>query len=54
MEEDEEVDSWADYSSQFMFPSEDEECTCEHETFEHDYNSCTVEGCDCKAYWAHT
>ena len=47
-------DSWDDYSSAFMFPGDDQECTCEHETIEHGYGSCDVDGCPCEAHWEHT
>jgi hypothetical protein len=55
-------DIWEDYSSEFMFPSEDEPCTCPvgndgypiHDATQHDYSSCTVEDCDCEAHWEHT
>ena len=47
-------DSWDDYSSQFMFPGDDKECTCEHETVDHDYASCGADGCPCEAHWEHT
>jgi hypothetical protein len=46
---------WEDYDSQFMFPGEDgPECSCEHETVEHGYSSCEVDGCPCEARWEHT
>jgi hypothetical protein len=47
-------DSWDDYSSEFMFPGDGEECTCEHETVDHGYTCCDVEGCSCGAHWEHT
>ena len=47
-------DSWDDYSSQFMFPGYDTDCTCEHETVDHDYSRCGVDGCPCEAHWEHT
>ena len=50
----EDGDSWGDYDSAFMFPSEDEPCTCDHEPVEHGYGGCEVEGCPCLAYWGHT
>ena len=46
--------SWDGYSSQFMFPAEGTECSCEHETVYHDYASCGVDGCPCEAYWEYT
>ena len=46
--------SWDDYSSEFMFPGDDRECTCEHETVDHDYASCGADGCPCEAHWEHT
>lgn len=27
------------------------ECTCDHETEEHGWGSCDVEGCECEAGW---
>lgn len=47
-------ESWDDYDSQFMFPGEDDPCTCDHETVDHDYDSCAIEGCPCEAHWEHT
>ena len=52
-----EDDIWEDYSSEFMFPSEDEPCTCAdqgHDATQHGYSGCEVEGCTCQAYWQHT
>jgi hypothetical protein len=43
-------DNWEDYSSEFMFPSEDEPCTCDHESVEHGYSSCDAPHCPCLAY----
>ena len=53
MSEDSE-DSWDDYSSEFMFPGDDHECTCDHETIEHGYGSCDMDDCPCEAHWQHT
>jgi hypothetical protein len=53
-DESDESDEWEGYSSAFMFPSEDEPCTCEHLPHEHDYSSCAIDNCTCQAYWEHT
>jgi hypothetical protein len=47
-------DSWDDYESQFMFPCDGPECTCEHETVDHGYTGCDMNGCPCEARWEHT
>lgn len=47
-------DGWEDYSSEFMFPGEGGECTCDHLPHEHNYDSCEVDDCDCDAHWEHT
>jgi hypothetical protein len=44
---------WDDYSSEFLFPADDAECTCDHDATDHDYASCAVDGCLCEAYWQH-
>jgi hypothetical protein len=52
--EDYDGDSWEDYSSQFMFPGDGPECTCDHETVDHGYGGCDADGCPCEARWEHT
>lgn len=53
---DDEDGGWEDYSSDFMFPSEDTPCICadEHDPTQHGYDGCEVDDCPCKAYWEHT
>lgn len=40
------MDSDSEYETYFEGP-----CTCDHDRDQHDWFGCTVEGCDCKAYW---
>lgn len=54
MDEDDSGDSWDGYESQFMFPGTGPDCSCDHETIEHGYAGCEVEGCPCEASWEHT
>ena len=53
-EYDEDTGSWADYSSEFMFPGDGPGCTCEHDATAHGYGSCEAGGCPCEARWEHT
>jgi hypothetical protein len=56
--EDEEYDSWEDYSSEQMFPG----CGCGHDATEHkaawgdwrDGEGCLAGGCPCEVVWEHT
>jgi hypothetical protein len=52
--DEDESGGWDGYSSQFMFPAEGTECTCDHETVEHGYSGCDAGECPCDAYWEHT
>ena len=57
-EYDEETDSWADYSSEQMFPG----CGCGHGADEHkaawgdwrEGEGCLEPGCPCEVEWEHT
>lgn len=39
-------EEWGEEAVYFEGP-----CTCDHETGEHGWGSCDVEGCDCEAGW---
>lgn len=40
----------------YEFPEDNaclEECTCDHDSDDHGWGECEVEGCDCEGHWAY-
>jgi hypothetical protein len=40
-------DDHVEYQPEFVGP-----CTCDHDTDDHGWSECNIEGCKCEAFWS--